>query len=98
MSEAINTKPLTLTELATRIRAHLNRFETDKAINATDLKSGTQPYYHANAYRAGRYLGVKYISYQGTLMLDRPTANRYLAWLDAGNVGRHQKMLREEER
>lgn len=95
MSNPTDTKPLTLTEIAARIRAHLARFEADKTINAANAR-GSRPYYCVNAWRAGKYVGVKYISYQGPRMLDRPTAHAYLAWLDAGNVGRHYEVPKEK--
>jgi hypothetical protein len=83
--------PLKLADIASRISAHLKRFENDPVINAERLNGGmrTTPYYHAGAYSAGRYVCVGYISYQGTRTLTKDEAIAYLAWLDAGNVGEH---------
>lgn len=57
---------------------------------------GSSPYFQPNAYQAGRYVGVCYISFQGASNLSKADAEKYLAWLDAGNVGRHYEALREK--
>jgi len=55
---------------------------------------GLRPYYGAGAwYSGGSKLGVRYISYQSQTFLTRSEAEAYLAWLDAGNVGRHYRSL-----
>ena len=77
-----------LTEIANRIAAHLARFEKDKTINKP-FGTGVRPYYFTNAYRGGRYVCVRYVAYQLTSSLTREEALAYLAWLDAGNVGKH---------
>lgn len=85
---------MTLKEIATRIDAHLKRFEQDKEINRyKDSRSldGLHPYWRAGAWVGGRYVRVCYISYQGTSALTKQQAEQYLAWLDAGNVGSHWK-------
>ncbi len=87
----------TLTDIAARISAHLTRFERDPKINPLDKQYGTYQYRSAGAYRAGRYVNVRYVSYQGDTTLTREVAMRYLAWLDAGNVGSHFKMEQEEQ-
>lgn len=90
---------MTLTETAKRISAHLRRFEADAGINRATGRSaylGIKPYYGAGAIRSGRFVGVMYITYQGRTSLKRDEAESYLAWLDAGNVGRHFKALRGE--
>jgi hypothetical protein len=89
-------KKPTLNEIAARIRAHLKRFEADPAINGRHPRSGTSAYYLARAYRGGRYVSVSYVTYQGATTLDRERAERYLAWLDAGNVGRHWECEKQE--
>lgn len=88
---------LKLTEIAQRINAHLKRFESDPKINVLtlDFKYKTHRYYHAGAYRSGRYVSVCYISYQGSSHLNRASALSYLVWLDAGNVGMHYTAERE---
>ena len=83
---------LTLTELASRIAAHLKRFERDPEIN--EQRGHGRPYYHAGAYRGGSRVMVSYVTYQGRSSLKRDEAERYLAWLDAGNVGRHYEAFR----
>ncbi len=84
-----------LQELATRITAHLKRFESDARINAPrPAFAGTRPYYNAHASAAGSRVSVVYVLYQGGTTLTKSQAEAYLAWLDAGNVGRHQEALR----
>ncbi len=88
---------VTLTEIAARINAHLVRFERSKTINAP-FRSGESTlshYYYAGAARAGSYVSVCYVSYQGHTCLNRSEAERYLAKLDGGFVGRHFEALRE---
>jgi hypothetical protein len=83
-----------LAEIASRINAHLKRFERDRSgINKLD-SHGLQPYYNAGAFPAGRYVGVCYINYQGVTNLTKADALKYLAKLDAGYVGRHWDALR----
>jgi hypothetical protein len=80
-------------DIAKKIRAHLQRFEADPIINAENKPGGLTPYFHANAWDAGRYVAVRYVSFQGTTHLSKADAERYLAWLDAGNVGKHYEVL-----
>ena len=87
-----------LRDLASRIQKHLKRFEKDPGINtygSGDDRShqGLVPYYWANSFVAGRYVGVVYIAYQGASYLTKEDAAAYLARLDAGFVGRHQEAL-----
>ena len=82
-----------LKDIASRIDSHLKRFEHTPSLNPLDRKYGTRPYFWANSYAAGRFVYVTYISYQGTDHLTKDEATRYLAWLDAGNVGRHIEAL-----
>jgi hypothetical protein len=85
-----------LGEIAERIDAHLKRFERDKEVNAPVKHNAMslRPFFNASAFAAGRYVCVKYISYQATQSLSKSDAGKYLAWLDAGNVGRHYEALR----
>ena len=88
---------MTMKELAAGIAAHLKRFEADPVINAKVEGRGSRlaPFYGAGAsYWRGRYLHVQYVSYQGASHLSKSEAEVYLAWLDAGNVGRHHEALR----
>jgi hypothetical protein len=94
----VGDKKPTLTEIAARIRAHLKRFEADPAINKLDPHYRTRTYYCVNAYRGGRYVSVSYVNYQGATALERERAERYLAWLDAGNVGTHWECEKQEAR
>lgn len=89
-------KRLTMTELAARINVHLKRFEADPVINApyTYETMKLRHYWHAGAGVSGRRVHVTYISYQGSRGLTRAQAEQYLAWLDAGNVGRHYEAER----
>lgn len=82
-----------LAEIASRINAHLKRFEKDPVINATDER-GLRDYHWATAYSSGRTVCVRYISYQGRTCLTKTQAGIYLEWLDAGNVGRHWEALK----
>lgn len=82
-----------LEELAKRIRAHLLRFEADKTINVA-RDSGLRPYYHPYASRAGSYVRVTYVTFQGGTTLTKDEAQAYLDWLDAGNVGTHWRAQR----
>lgn len=80
---------MTCREIAQWISRHLERFERDKVINARSEKTGITPYFAAFATASGRYVRVQYISFQGQHALTKAEAEAYLAWLDAGNVGRH---------
>ena len=76
---------VTLTEISARIHAHLLRFERDpKNVGV----NGMPQYYRPSAYRFGPRAHVRYIAYQSAYELTRAEATAYLAWLDAGNVGR----------
>lgn len=90
-------KPPKLREIAARISAHLKRFEADKTINAVDpsRKMAIPPYHQAGAVASGRWVYVRYVSFQGNANLSRSDAERYLAWLDAGNVGTHYACWRD---
>lgn len=82
---------MTLQEIAKRIDAHLTRFESDPKTNPVDPTYQTKPFYCARAHvlPRARTVFVVYVAYQGARKLDREQAERYLAWLDAGNVGTH---------
>lgn len=82
-----------LQEIANRIKDHLKRFEADKSINATKDDRSICPYYNAWATSAGRYVRITYVSFQGSSSLTKSEAEKYLQWLDAGNVGKHYKAL-----
>lgn len=83
---------MTLQEIAARIDAHLTRFERDPKTNPVDPKYHTMPFYGASAHvpPRARKVYVVYVSHHGWKKIDREAAERYLAWLDAGNVGTHR--------
>lgn len=83
-------------DIAARIDAHLRRFEADKVINTLHVESKTHRFYHAGAWANAGWVNVRYVSYQGVTSLKKADAEKYLAWLDAGNVGRHWEALRED--
>jgi hypothetical protein len=78
-------------EIAARLDQHLKRMEADPAINVLIMpgKESYRLFWNAGAIALGRYVGVTYIRYQGHRSLTRDQAAAYLAWLDAGNNGRH---------
>lgn len=85
-----------LKEIASRINAHLKRFEADPEINKNTKpdRSGLSDYYHAGSGASGSRVFVTYIIYQGSSSLKKADAEKYLAWLDDGNVGRHYSVTR----
>lgn len=86
-----------LAEIATRITVHLRRFESDPAI-ADGVTSGGRriaKFYKPHAWASGRYVGVRYITYQTESHMTKQEAMDYLAWLDAGNVGKHFEMKKQ---
>ena len=83
------------TEIAQRIDAHLKRFENDPVIN--DRPYPYTLYYRASAYVAGGWVRIRYVSYKSYSALRKADAERYLAWLDAGNVGSHYKAFSEAQ-
>lgn len=90
---------MNLAEIAERISAHLHRFEADPIINAPinarpdEPYSGHHPYYHPYAVSNGRTIHIAYVTYQGRSILSKAQAITYLEWLDAGNVGRHHRII-----
>lgn len=85
-----------LEKLAARIGEHLEAFEADPEINKLVSAEGTRKrFYSAGAINRGRFVYVTYITYQGSTALSKKEAEAYLAWLDAGNVGRHFEQQRQ---
>ena len=84
---------MTLTEIGKRINAYLKQFENNPNINIMNSYD-MRPYYNACACRVGRYVSVKYVSFQQGHTLTREEAERYLKWLEAGNVGTHHEALK----
>lgn len=100
------TKTEIARDLAQKIDVHLKRFERDPKINPgkryDDKKrkwvpdpKGVHDYYCAGAGGDRHRVWVRYITYQGGRHLSIEEAQKYLAWLDAGNVGRHYEAIRE---
>jgi len=99
------TKTAVAHELAQKIDAHLKRFERDPEINPGKRfdkeakewipdEMGIRDYYGARAHGDRHRVWVIYVTYQGGDHLSIEDAQKYLAWLDAGNVGRHFEALR----
>ena len=85
---------MTLKEIAGQITVYLKKFEADPAINTVYGKAmSTHKYWHAFASSSGRYVYVQYIGYQGNSHLTKEQALKYLAWLQAGGVGKHYTAL-----
>ena len=90
----MKTNPLKLVEIADRIRVHLKRMEAaqPEGINLPLFHRRPVRYFQPNAWPAVSRVGVRYVSYQVTSFLTKAEALAYLAWLDAGNEGRHRRM------
>lgn len=110
MTTAKKGKAPTKTEVAAalgqKIDAHLKRIEGDLTLNppkrfdeATKTwvldPAGLSAYYGARAMGDRYRVWVIYVSFQGGSYMSIEDAEKYLAWLDAGNVGRHFEALRE---
>ena len=92
MSATRETKTAIAKRLSEAIHAHLKRFESDPKINRRN--DGATRFYIAGSWGDRHRVGVRYVSYQGVSHLSVEEAARYLAWLDAGNVGTHHVALR----
>jgi hypothetical protein len=85
-------KPPTLAVIAERIAAHLWQFEADPVLRETQNISGPRVrlYHQPFAKAAGGRVRIGYVSYHhDDVCIYKGQALAYLAWLDAGNVGRH---------
>jgi hypothetical protein len=82
-------------ELGERINAHLKRIESDPTLNPPKdgRPGGVTPFFQAMAYGERKYIYIRHVAYQGTNRITREQAAVYLAWLDAGNVGKHATVL-----
>ncbi len=79
-----------LKEIAEEINGYLRQFEADTKINSfRDPKRALKPYYYSGAWQAGRYVGIRYVSFQGTSHLGREEAEKYLEFLRSGGIGKH---------
>lgn len=88
---------MTLQEIAKGIDRYLRRFEADPEINKVRPPKTISPYYQAGAWSSGRWVGVRYVAFQGQTFLTKQEATDYLAWLDEGNVGKHYLMISEAQ-
>lgn len=87
---------MTMSELAEWINLYLKMFEGDPKINKKDDRNIPR-FWHSFCHYPGRgpKISVKYISFQHTSTLSKAEAEKYLEWLEAGNVGRHYEALRD---
>jgi hypothetical protein len=91
----MSEKHATLKDIAACISAHLKRIEADPKLNKFKHSTPEQasghftPFWLARCWGSGRGVGILYVGYQSPTTLTRRQAERYLAWLDAGNVGKH---------
>lgn len=82
-------KKTTLSEIADRIDEYLNRFE-----RSGDAKNDGILLVETSSWASGRWVYIQYSRYKAIVYLSRTEAQKYLAWLDAGNVGKHFDMDR----
>ena len=65
-------------------------FENNPKINTIKHKNTTlRKYYGAYSWAGGRFVYIKYISYQGNWNLTKKEALKYLEQLKSGKVGKH---------
>lgn len=81
---------MTTTEIAAKLNEHLKRWADDENPN---LVTSRRRFWRPGAYRAGAYVRVTYISYQGETSLRKHEAAQYLEWIEEGNVGKHWQAL-----
>ena len=86
-----------LAEIAERIDAHLKRIEADPKTNPwNDGKvNGTRPYFRAGVHTSGSRIASGTSAIKAQRILTKMIAIKYLAWLDAGNVGKHFVLERQ---
>lgn len=84
-----------LDEIARKITGYLKKFENDPGINITS-KYGTTRYYQSCAFKCGRFVAIRYVSYHPHSPLSKTDALAYLAWLEAGNVGKHWDIKKDD--
>jgi hypothetical protein len=90
---------MTITQIAAKIDAHLKRWQADPAINKTihQREMRLKTFCMAGCHRAGRFIQITYVSYIGHHSLVKFQAEKYLEWIEAGNVGYHWDAMEEEE-
>ncbi len=95
-----------LKEIAAAINSHLQRLEKDMGWNESRKfdsakqtwvscapREGERQLWNSYATAVGRYVFITYVSYQGRSHLTKADAETYLAWLDAGNKGKHFRVI-----
>jgi hypothetical protein len=103
-SKKLPTKTEIARDLGEKINVHLQRFQRDPKINPSKRydnttktwvsdEHGIREYFGAKAFSDRRRVRIVYVSYHGASFLSIEDAKKYLAWLDAGNVGSHYKVL-----
>lgn len=91
--------------LGQKINEHLQRIENDPVLNPSRRldkeqnkwvpdERGVRRFYGARAKGDRHRVWVIYINYQEGSYMSIEDAMAYLAWLDAGNVGRHFETLK----
>ena len=102
------TKSAVADELGQKINRHLKRIEGDPKLNPGKRfdkekdawipdEMGVRDYYGANARGDRHRVRISYIAYQAASFLPIEDAQKYLAWLDAGNVGSHYEALKDKK-
>ncbi len=93
------TAPRTLLVITKAIKAHLVRFEHDNKINPRTKRTSPRvkalPKKYSNVLvqpEHGVRVWIRYQDHTGGDTLMHAQAERYLDWLDAGNVGTHHEM------
>ena len=103
MSTHLKHKPRTLADLVDGIAGYLKMFERDPVINARPIPYAAwsfptlPPYGSTSARRTRSGVALNYSALGTTYELPREQAERYLVWLEAGNVGKHIDMPAEDK-
>ena len=87
-----------LAEIAARIAAHLARFEADPALRQTHGIDGPRVVRYRKPFvkASGGRVCIRYVDYHNLrACIYKGQALAYLAWLDAGGVGRHWEWERQ---
>lgn len=91
---------MTLRQIADRLWEHLQRMErADDERRAESMRLKVRhasTYWNSSAIIAGRFIDVRYISYQQEDRLTKDDALAYLAWLDAGNSGQYNQFTHQK--
>lgn len=84
-------RKLTVDEIADRIDEYFQEFERDPKLN---IIRGTnrKRFFNACSWASGRWVYVRYIGYHVAHNITKAEAEKYLAWLDNGNVGKHTEV------